>query len=223
MAKKSHARTLTWLSYKQLCDKHGAQEANGLINNKAVLVRQHPRCPDFFQFLDEDEMHMVSTEKYKELQVDQNQAIKSKEYKKLLSSLRGTNFDAMDYDACLGGALSEEEGEDGEDGDGEDGYLPKALKDLMGEKKKKKVKDPKGDDNVDDNADALTAAPGDNKHVINGKAQKMMKLLEQVPAGPHADAAKKHLAMLKKQVSYKIVDKAFLVDCAKLYKKCCKA
>ena len=73
------------------------------------------------------------------------------------------------------------------------------------------------------NADALTAAPGDPKKIIEGKAKKMMKLLEQIPLGPHADTAKKYMAMLKKQLQHNAVDKPFLAQCAKLYKKCAKA
>jgi hypothetical protein len=221
VGKKIHNKTLHWLSYKQLCDKHGSQEANGLISAKAVLVRQHPRCPDFFQFLDEDEQHSVSTEKLKELQVEQNQAIKTKEYKKLVCALRGTSMDASDFEGQLGKPFdSDDEGEDGDEEGGDDGYLPKALRDLMGEKKKKK-KDKEEAEPVKD-VDTLTAAPGDPKNIIIGKAKKMIKLLEQVPAGPHADTAKKNIAMLKKQVGYKCVEKDFLLNCAKLYKKCCK-
>ena len=221
VSRKIHSKTLQWLSYKQLCDKHGVPEANGLIKAQAVIVRQHPRAPEFFQFLDEDELLQISQDKVKELEVEQHQAIKTGEYKKMITALRASGPSAIDFETQLGAGYddSSDDGDDDPTGSGEGSYLPKALKDLMGEKKKKKKaasevqqKDP----------DSLTAAAGDKKANILDKAKQMLKLLDTVTSGPHKSAVLKVMQPLKKALGEKNVQKSLLIDAAKIYKKCTK-
>ena len=58
--KQSHERSLKWLTYKQLCDKHGKDEADELIQSKSISMRANPKNPKFYQFLDEDEEFHVA-------------------------------------------------------------------------------------------------------------------------------------------------------------------
>lgn len=184
------------------------------------MVRQHPRAPEFFQFLDEDEQHMVAQEKVKELEVQQNQAIKSKEYKKLLTSLRSSGLQAADYEKVLGpvGGSDEDGDDDNDDPNGEDGYLPKALKTLMGDNTRKKKKPLADATPAEKDPETCTAAPDDTKAIIVEKAKKMLKYLNLV-SGPQGVPAKTLITTIKKQIGDKKVDKKVLIDAAKLYKK----
>ena len=68
---KSRNETNEWISYKELCDKHGKEEADSLIKAGAVRYREHPKAPNIWQFLNEKEVFSKHVENKKDLQIGQ--------------------------------------------------------------------------------------------------------------------------------------------------------
>ena len=80
---QKHSKKLLWLTYKQLCDKHGKEEADDLIKSKSIHMRPNPKNTKFFQFLDEDEEFDISNERKKAFNASQKGDIKPNASKRL--------------------------------------------------------------------------------------------------------------------------------------------
>lgn len=85
----------SWLSYQQLVDKHGKEEANGLILDKAVMIRSHPRSPRFFQFLDTEDFYELTTTKQQKVEAEQKACLKNKQFIKFYKCLSNTDHEQM--------------------------------------------------------------------------------------------------------------------------------
>jgi hypothetical protein len=127
---QKHNKKLSWLTYKQLCDKHGKEEADDLIKSKSIHMRPNPKNNNFFQFLDEEEQFDISNEKKKDFNASQKGDIKSGAFKRLCAGL-GT-ISADDVDALHAQPDFKDLSEDDEDDENGDTALPASLKKLMG-------------------------------------------------------------------------------------------
>jgi hypothetical protein len=190
--KQTHEKSMKWLTYKQLCDKHGKEEADELIKTKSILMRPNPKNNQFFQFLDEDEEYQFTNEKKKDLHATQKGDIKAKSFKKLCFAL-GTASTADVEDLHEQPDFPGTDSGDEEDNEADDGNnLPASLKKLMGCKKKanKKQGSSGSKGNKEDNKEVVdeinrtcSVLGSDVKATVLGKANKMHSLLAKVYEG----------------------------------------
>jgi hypothetical protein len=144
---QKHNKKHSWLTYKQLCDKHGKEEADELIKSKSIHMRPNPKNNKFFQFLDEEEQFDISNERKKNFNASQRGDIKVNALKQLcagLGTISGSDMEALHVQPDFND-LSDDD-EDDENGDT---ALPASLKKLMGlNKTRNKNKDLPGTGNV---------------------------------------------------------------------------
>jgi hypothetical protein len=230
---QKHSKKLLWLTYKQLCDKHGKEEADDLIKSKSIHMRPNPKNNKFFQFLDEDEEFDISNERKKAFNASQKGDIKPHAFSRLcagLGTISNNDMEALHQQPDFGDIS-----EDDEDEEGDQEALPASLKKLMGVKKTKKVKDA-GKDGSGAKADAskekkkgsgqgskgivkgananlldeinrtVTVLGSDEKSVVMGKANKMHSILAKVIKQTDADT-KKALQVLMVKLQQKIFNK----------------
>lgn len=164
-------------------------------------------------------MLSVTMDKQKVIKLEQQQAIKSREYKLMINAIRASSMSAMDYESEVG-EMTDSDKDEG-DGEEEDGYIPRSLKDLMEDKKAKKPQPAPCKSNLD-RVEELSAAPTDSQPTLVRKACKLMKLLARVDQKPHKAAAEALNATLQKQVKSSKIKKETLIEGAKLYKKFAK-
>ena len=229
----TRAKKMEWLSYKQYVDNHGKEEADAFIQAGTVMVRSHPRDTRFFQFCNESEFLSMTFTKRKELCVQQQKALKTKEFKQLQMSISKGN--SCDMDA--GGAdFSEGEKDPDDPADDDDGQsLPKNLLALMGKSAKAnsaKANKPPTDDKVlaakdaghQKNLDSVSSVTGDTKEAIMKKANKMHSMLLSIaPKAP--SVLKKEIQKKANELSKLIMDdksggmKSLLVQSVTIFKK----
>ena len=179
-----------------------------MISCNAVLVRPHPKCPKFFQFLEEEDFMSCTVEKKKELTALQESSIKSQEYKKLCHAIASSASDQ--------GPVFQADDEDfGSDDDAEsDADIPRGLKLLMGKKKTFKKKHEQTEEaspaKTNDSkqlavVESTSELAGDKKSDILRKAAKMHSfLLKSVPKASGGDL--KDLKKKLSDISNKITD-----------------
>jgi hypothetical protein len=73
-----------------LQDRHGKDEADGLILDRRVVIRPHPLSKQYFQFLDGKEAQQMTKTKQEELQVEQKGCLKTKQYVKFYKNIANT-------------------------------------------------------------------------------------------------------------------------------------
>jgi hypothetical protein len=127
---QKHNKKLSWLTYKQLCDKHGKDEADDLIKSKSINMRPNPKNNKFFQFLDEDEEMNISTDRKKAFNASQKGDIKPNAFKRLCAGLGTISHD--DMEALHANPDFNDASEEDEDDENADVALPVSLKKLMG-------------------------------------------------------------------------------------------
>ena len=132
---QKHNKKLSWLTYKQLCDKHGKDEADDLIKSKSIHMRANPKNNKFYQFLDEDEEFDISNERKKAFNASQKGDIKANAFKSLCAGFGNVSTDEME--SLHNQPDFNEQSEEDEDDENEQTALPSALKKLMGLKKTK--------------------------------------------------------------------------------------
>lgn len=234
---QKHSKKLLWLTYKQLCDKHGKEEADDLIRSKSIHMRPNPKNTKFFQFLDEDEEFDITNEKSKNFKATQKGDIKPHAFSRLcagLGTISSDDIEALHAQPDFGD-LSEEDCEDDEN---DQTSLPASLKKLMGVKKAKKLKDsgtnaggsgkthknngtePKSHDKepkgavkaanaklLDEVERTCTVLGSDDKSAVMSKANKMHSIIAKVIKGTDP-VSKKKLQMLMVKLQQKIFNKS---------------
>ena len=244
---QKHNKKLSWLTYKQLCDKHGKEEADDLIKSKSIHMRANPKNNKFYQFLDEDEEFDISNERKKAFNASQKGDIKANAFKSLCARFGNMSTDEME--SLHAQPDFNDQSEEDEDDENEQTALPSALKKLMGVKKtknKNNVPDPPapgkgsigtgkadGDDKtnkakiLDEMKASCTVLGSDEKSAILSKANKMHSILSKVIKDRDADTKKKLQALMVK-LQGKIFNKTstgvkdLLIDAAKVMKASAK-
>ena len=132
---KKHSTKLSWLTYKQLCDKRGKEEADDLIKRKSIHMRPNPKNNKFYQFLDEDEQFDISNDRKKAFNASQKGDINANAFTRICGGIGTISNDEIEaiHTQQDFTDLSQEDADD----DNEQTALPIALKKLMGVKRTK--------------------------------------------------------------------------------------
>jgi hypothetical protein len=232
---QKHKKKLSWLTYKQLCDKHGKDEADDLIKSKSIHMRANPKNNKFYQFLDEDEEFDISNERKKAFNASQKGDIKATAFKSLCAGFGNITNDEME--SLHAQPDFNDQSEEDEDDENEQTALPSALKKLMGLKKTKNKSnvpdppnsgkgssgtgkdlkgasnDPNGDDKklktkiLDEMKATCTVLGEDDKSAVLAKASKMHSILSKVVKDRDPDTKKK-LQVLMVKLQAKIFSKS---------------
>jgi hypothetical protein len=132
---KKHSTKLSWLTYKQLCDKHGKEEADDLIKRKNIHMRPNPKNNKFYKFLDEDEQFDISNDRKKTFNASQKGYINANAFTRICGGIGTISNDEVEA-IHTHEDFTDNSQEDADD-DNEQTALPIALKKLMGVKRTK--------------------------------------------------------------------------------------
>lgn len=80
---------LTWMTWKELTEKHGEAEAKARVKAGTVLARKDPKDNRFWQFLGETESQTLSVEQLKSLKVENAGKLKASHGLSLAGSMQG--------------------------------------------------------------------------------------------------------------------------------------
>ena len=150
--KRTNIRELTWLTWKELTDKHGADEAHGLVQSGAVLARPHPKDKRYWQFLSQTDTLSLTMEQKKELAGTTTGKATSKQIADLGQACSmelddQTWQDLWDGDAPAGMDWKDlkalKDTEDDDEDEGAESHLPPELQKHLGIQFREKGKNPK--------------------------------------------------------------------------------